>query len=99
MEPLELPELTGAPIPTQNASLEALTDIDLDVRIDLGRAYVHREDLLRLGPGAIVPLDKAADEPVDVFAGGRLIARGQVVVLDGKICVRVTEMVTGMAAV
>ncbi|HLA84371.1 MAG TPA: FliM/FliN family flagellar motor switch protein [Thermoguttaceae bacterium] len=99
MEPFQLPPLAGTPVLTQKASLDALADVEIDVRIDLGRAYLHRADASELGPGAIVPLDRAADAPVDVLAGGRLIARGELLVLDGKYCVRVTELVAGMAAV
>jgi len=99
MKPFELPELTGTAVPTQSASLDLLGDMELDVRIDLGRAYVQRDDLLRVGQGAIVPLDKTTEEPIDIFAGGRLVARGEPLVLDGNLCVRVKEMISGVAAV
>jgi flagellar motor switch protein FliN len=95
MERFELRELTGAAVPTREASLDLPSDMELDVRIDLGRTYLEREDVLRLAAGMVVPLDKAADEPVDVFVGGRLIARGEVVVLEGKISIRVAELAGG----
>jgi len=99
MERLQLPPLTGQAVPTQDASLDLLGNVELDVRIDFGRAYLRREESTELDRGAIVPLDKTADEPVDIFAGGRLIARGEVLVLDGNYAVRVTELVAGTAAV
>jgi len=99
MERFELPKLTGTPVPTQGASLDVPSDMELDVRIDFGRTYLQREDLRRLAGGAIVPLDKTADEPVDVFVGGWLIARGEILVLDGNLCVRLTKLTTGAETV
>ena len=64
----------------------------LDLVIELGRTRMAREVALNLERGAIVELDQASGEPLDIFAGGRLIARGEVVVLDGRYCVRVTEL-------
>lgn len=52
-----------------------------------------REAARKLGPGSVVELRQGADDPVDIVAGGRLIARGQAIVLEGKFCVRVTELV------
>jgi len=99
MERFQFPELTGTAATTETASLDLLGNVELDVRIDLGHAYMRLEDALRLGPGAVVPLDRSVDEPVDVFAGGRLIARGEILVLDDHFGVRVTELVTGIVAV
>ena len=99
MEPFQLPELAGSTVATEVASLELLHNVLLDVRIDFGRAYLRRNAALGLEQGAIVPLDKAADEPVDVFVGDRLIARGQIVELDGNYGVCVTELVAGAASV
>ena len=56
------------------------------------------EDVLRLEQGAVVALDKLAGDPVDVYANGRLIARGEVLVLNDNFCVRVAELITGEAA-
>jgi flagellar motor switch protein FliN len=95
--PFELPPLPGEAVPTQTAALDALGDVELDVRIELGRAYMHLEDATNLPCGAVVPLDRPADGPVDVFAGDRLIARGELLVLDNKYCVRVTELVAAAA--
>lgn len=98
IEPFSLPRLEGEAVPTEIATLDALGRMELDVAIDLGRAYVRPVDLARLTPGAIVPLDKPANAPVDIFVHGRLLARGEAIVLDGKICVRVTELVSAGSA-
>jgi flagellar motor switch protein FliN len=98
IKPFEPPPLAGQAVPTQTAALDALGDIELDVRIDLGRAYMYLEDAINLQRGAVVPLDRPLDGPADIFAGDRLIARGEVLTLDDRYCVRVTELVAGAAA-
>ena len=67
-------------------------EVDLDLKIELGRTRVTLEEASGLSKGAMLVLDKLAGDPVDVLADGRLIARGQVVVLNDKFCVRVTEL-------
>ena len=59
-------------------------DETLDLRIELGRTHIGRDEVRKLRTGSVVPLDNAAGDPVDLYAGGRLIARGEVLVLDGK---------------
>lgn len=65
---------------------------ELELKIELGRTQLYHDELAKLRRGAVVSLDKPAAAPVDVLAGGRLIARGEVVVLDGRLCVRVAEV-------
>jgi flagellar motor switch protein FliN/FliY len=55
---------------------------------------MHLEDVLRLNEGAVVTLDKLAGDPVDIYANGRLIARGEVLVLNDNFCVRVAELIS-----
>jgi flagellar motor switch protein FliN/FliY len=88
-------DLAGAPASGEKATIELLQDVDLDLRIELGRTQMHLEDVLKLKRGSVVPLDKLAGEPVDVFVNGRMVARGEVLVLNDNFCVRVTELVTG----
>ena len=71
---------------------------ELDVTIELGRAALDVRQAARLQAGCVVPLDKLAGDPVDVVAGGRLVARGEVVAIDEKFCVRVVEIVAEGAA-
>lgn len=65
----------------------------VELCIELGRAQVPLEQAAALGQGSVVTLDAMVDQAVDIKAGGRLIARGEVLELDGSFCVRVTELV------
>lgn len=76
------------------ATLELLKDVALNVRIELGRARMSVEDVLRLGAGAVVELDRLAGEPVDVYVNERLAARGELLVVEDQIAVRITEVVS-----
>ncbi|GIW95087.1 MAG: hypothetical protein KatS3mg110_3128 [Pirellulaceae bacterium] len=89
------PELAGTPANTERATIELLRDVELEVKIELGRAQMYLEDVLKLRRGAVVQLDKLAGDPVDIYANGRLIGRGEVLVLNDNFCVRVTELVAG----
>ena len=84
--------LQDAPI----ASIELLRDVELNVKIELGRSRMLVEDVLKLGEGSVVELDKLAGDPVDVFVNDRLVARGEVLVLNDNFCVRVNEIVAGV---
>lgn len=74
------------------AVLGTLQDVELDVRIELGRAELLIEEVLKLKQGSVVPLDKLAGDPVDILVNGRLIARGEVLVLNDNFCVRIAEI-------
>jgi len=76
------------------ASLELIRDVELDLKIELGRTHMYLEDVLKLRKGSVVPLDKLAGDPVDVYVNGRLIARGEVLVLNDNFCVRVAELIS-----
>lgn len=80
----------------QNNSIDLLGDVELDVTIELGRTEMVVEDVLRLGAGSVVELDKLAGDPVDVFVNGRLIARGEVLVLNDNFCIRISEIVADL---
>jgi flagellar motor switch protein FliN/FliY len=88
-------ELMGSPASTERATLDALSDVELDLKIELGRTDMYLEDVLKLRRGSVVSLDKLAGDPVDVYVNGRLIARGEVLVLNDNFCVRVAELVAG----
>jgi flagellar motor switch protein FliN/FliY len=95
ISPYALPELAGTPASEEKATLELLRDVDLDLRIELGRTQMFLEDVLKLRRGSVVPLDKLAGDPVDIVVNGRLIARGEVLVLNDNFCVRVAELLSG----
>ena len=76
------------------SGLGRVRDIPLEVTVELGRTRLLIRDILDLSPGAIIELDKVAGEPVDLFANGMLVARGEVIVIDDNFGVRVTEIIT-----
>lgn len=73
-------------------TLDDLGQIDLDISIELGRTEILIEDVLKLREGSVVALDKLAGDPVDIVANGRLVARGELLVIDGKFGVRLSEV-------
>ena len=73
----ELKQFGGTAANDENATLDLIRDVELDVRIELGRTNMYLDDVLRLSKGSVVPLDKLAGDPVDVFVNGRLVARGE----------------------
>lgn len=78
---------------TDTASLEMLMDIGLQVTVELGRSRMSIRDVLSLGPGTVVELDRVAGEPVDILINGKPIAKGEVVVLGDMFGVRVTDII------
>ena len=76
----------------EQGGIDMLGDVDLDVTIELGRTEMLVEDVLRLTGGSIVELNKLAGDPVDVYVNGRLIARGEVLVLNDTFCIRISEI-------
>jgi flagellar motor switch protein FliN len=94
--PLELPNLQQVMQDAQASSIELLKDVELNVKIELGRSRMLVEDVLKLTEGSVVELDKLAGDPVDVFVNDRLVARGEVLVLNDNFCVRVNEIVAGV---
>ena len=93
--PFELRDFGGAPASSEKATLDLLREVDLDVRIELGRTEMYLEEVLKLKRGSVVTLDKLAGDPVDVYVNGRLVARGEVLVMNDNFCVRVAELLTG----
>lgn len=69
-----------------------ISSIETEVTVVLGRARIPIRDLLALGPGAILELDRKPNEPVDVLVNGTLVARGDVVVVDEEFGIRITEI-------
>jgi len=68
--------------------------VHLKVRVELGRVDMPLGRVLDLAPGSVVDLEKLADDPVDIYVGDLLLARGEVIVLNDTLCVRVTEVLT-----
>jgi flagellar motor switch protein FliN/FliY len=93
--PFKLEDFSGATPSSEAASLDLMRDVQLDMKIELGRTHMYLEDVLRLRKGSVVALDKLAGDPVDIYVNGRLIARGEVLVLNDNFCVRVAELIAG----
>ena len=74
--------------------LELLLDVPLDLSVELGRTRMSIQELLNLGPGSVVELDKVAGEPLDILINERLVARGEVVVVNDKFGIRITDIVS-----
>ena len=82
---------------TQNdftQSMGLLSDIELEATLQFGSREMALREVLELGPGEVVELDRHVSEPVDLVVGDRIVARGEVVVVNGNFALRVTEVAT-----
>ena len=75
------------------ADLEAVFDVPVQVSAVLGRTRMDIGDLLRLGPGAVLELDRKVGEAIDIYINNRLVARGEVVLVEDKLGVTMTEII------
>ena len=87
-EAIEIPE-----IPRSAQDLEAVYDIPVQVSAVLGRSTMEVQELLKLGKGAVVELDRKVGEAIDIFVNNRLVARGEVVVLEDRLGITMTEII------
>src|SRR5581483_10112896 len=78
---------------TENLSLETVYDIPVQITVILGRTSMQVNQLLKLGRGAVIELDKKVGEPIDIYVNDRLVARGEVVVVEDRIGVTMTEII------
>lgn len=90
--PAGLPDLGQGTGPGAQQDLDLLADVAMDVTVELGQVRMRVSDLLRLGEGTVVELDRPVTAPVDVLVNGSLVARGDVVVVGDELGVRVTEI-------
>ena len=88
----QFPEFGGSTPNSDHATLDQISEVELDIKIELGRTNMYLEDILKLRRGSVVALDKIAGDAVDIFVNERLIARGEVLVLNDNFCVRVAEL-------
>jgi flagellar motor switch protein FliN/FliY len=79
-----------------SAALALLRDVNLHVKVELGRTLMYVEDVLRLNENSIIELDKLAGDPVDVYVNERHVARGEVLVVNDNFCVRVSEIIQSL---
>jgi len=78
--------------PESGINLDFILDIPLLVTVELGRARLPIQDLLKLGEGSVVELNKLVGEPLDVLVNGKPVARGEVVVVNEKFALRLTDI-------
>jgi flagellar motor switch protein FliN/FliY len=82
-----------APAP-EKPSVDLLMDVGLNVRVELGRRKMFVEDILKLTKGSVVELDKLAGDPLDILVNDKLVAQGEVLVLNDNFCIRITNILT-----
>ena len=91
----DMTEASKAPRPDdQRRELDFILDIPLDVSAELGRTRLLINELLQLGQGSVVELNKLAGEPLEVYVNGKLVARGEAVVINEKFGVRLTDIIS-----
>ncbi|MBH5316632.1 flagellar motor switch phosphatase FliY [Paenibacillus sp. GSMTC-2017] len=95
VQPVQFANFNNAPeVTMEGTNLNLLLDIPLKVTVELGRTQKQIKDILELSQGSIIELDKLAGEPVDILVNNKLIAKGEVVVIDENFGVRVTDIVS-----
>ncbi len=94
VKPVEFAQLGSPDYAGTPANIDLIVDIPVRITVELGRTRKTIGEVLALGPGSVVELNKMAGEPVDVLVNGKLIARGEVVVIDESFGIRVTEVVS-----
>jgi flagellar motor switch protein FliN len=94
VRPVEYSHIRGGSSGSASSGVELIMDVQLQVSVELGRASLTVRDVLALGAGSVVELDKHAGEPVEVVVNTKTVARGEVVVIDENFGVRITEIVS-----
>jgi flagellar motor switch protein FliN/FliY len=78
---------------TSELTLEALYDVPVQVSVVLGRTTMQLSNILKLGRGAVIELERAVGDPIDVYVNNKMVAKGEIVIVDTKIGVTLTEVV------
>ena len=94
VKPMQWEELAAAATKAPTASPRASSRETLDLRVELGRTSIARDEVPTLRTGSVLPLDNAAGEPVGLYVGEELIARGEVLVINGTLGIRVLERIS-----
>lgn len=90
---LEFQQLRPSDEIVESDNIDRLLDVSLNISVELGRKQMQIKEILGLGPGKIIELDKLAGEPVDLLVNGKLLAKGEVVVVDENFGVRITDLI------
>jgi flagellar motor switch protein FliN/FliY len=86
-------EQSLAPVASAGAAMSMLRDVEVEITLEIGRRRMKIADVLKLASGQTLELGKAAGEPLDIFVNGRLLGRGEAIVLGDRYGVRITEIV------
>jgi flagellar motor switch protein FliN/FliY len=85
-------------IPTQTSNNDLIMDIPVELSVELGRTQMQVREVLNLAPGTVVELERNATDPVDLYVNGRLVARGELVVVDSAMGIKITEVLSPKAS-
>jgi len=94
MHTAQFPEFSGQETQPLPNNMELIKDVPLEVTVRLGKTIMKIRDILELGDGSIIELDKLAGEPVDLLVNGKLVAKGEVVVIDENFGFRVKDIIS-----
>ncbi|MCA9027233.1 MAG: flagellar motor switch protein FliN [Planctomycetaceae bacterium] len=95
VHPAEFPEMTSSPNHGAELPLNRFLDVTLQASVELGQAQISIGEVLKLGQGAVVQLDRDVTDPVDILVQGVRLARGEVVIVDDSYAVRITQVESG----
>lgn len=84
----------AAPSPTGSQTIDYILDVTLQVAVEVGRSRMSIQDLLQLGQGSVIELQKLAGEPLDIYMNGKHVARGEAVIVNEKFGVRITDILS-----
>lgn len=90
----ELTDMTSSMSDEDAAKLDTIMDIPVTISMEVGRSFISIRNLLQLNQGSVVELDRVAGEPLDVMVNGTLIAHGEVVVVNDKFGIRLTDVIS-----
>ncbi|MCA8965910.1 MAG: flagellar motor switch protein FliN [Planctomycetes bacterium] len=93
VQPVSFGPLGGGIKGEDSRNLDLLLDVEIPISVEVGRAQMSLEEVLKLVPGSVIALDKKAEEPVDLRVNGKLVARGEVVLVDDSYGLRITQIV------
>jgi flagellar motor switch protein FliN/FliY len=96
VQSVKFPQFDATEAEESSGTMSMLMDVPMEVSVQLGRTKLQVKEILNLGQGSIIELERLAGEPVDLLVNGRLVARGEVVVIDESFGVRVTSIVSPM---
>jgi len=91
---IDLKEMEESVAEPESQSLDFLLDVPLEISVELGRTKIQIGELLKLGQGSVVELEKLTSEPVDIYVNHKLMGHGEVVVVEDKFGVRLTNIVS-----